>query len=187
MKLGNLGDLRWFKGTSFWKAVHGSGVYAFKCEYCGYIELFSERKENVEPWNQDRVKAKSKNPIVGGILEISFACIWLFFGGLTITAQPSLPSISLQYALGISGLAAFAFGLFGGICALRRKYFSIALLGYIWILIPPLLLAWLGLASAPPAEGGLSSVFLIGVTFFLIIFVLMGLDCIIHGRREFDD
>ena len=49
MKLGNLGGLRWFKGTSFWKAVHGSGVYAFKCENCGYIELYSERKAGVKP------------------------------------------------------------------------------------------------------------------------------------------
>ncbi len=44
IELGYLRDAPWWrKGTSLWQAGFGPRVFAYKCQNCGYIELWEKR------------------------------------------------------------------------------------------------------------------------------------------------
>ncbi len=49
MKIGYLNNFRWIEGISLWKMTVGSRVYAFKCENCGYLELYVKKRKDVKP------------------------------------------------------------------------------------------------------------------------------------------
>jgi hypothetical protein len=46
MKIGYLRDAPyWRKGTSLWQVGLGPRVYAYRCERCGYVELYAEKEK----------------------------------------------------------------------------------------------------------------------------------------------
>lgn len=76
-----------------------------------------------------RVRSTSL-PIAGGVLAIIDACICAFVGILaTFRYTWSFYSYGWLFLLGLIAFVGFAFGLIGGITALRRKYYEVALLG----------------------------------------------------------
>ena len=77
------------------------------------------------------VKIKSSNlPLAGGILAIIDACVCVFVGVLgTLLYASSMYRYHWLFLLALIAFVGFVFGLFGGIAALEKKYFEIALLG----------------------------------------------------------
>jgi len=77
------------------------------------------------------VKFKSSNlPLTGGILTIIDACLCLFIGIVGVLRYAgSFYNYPWLLFLGLTAFLGFAFGLVGGIAALKRKLYEIALLG----------------------------------------------------------
>ncbi|MCJ7469828.1 zinc-ribbon domain-containing protein [Candidatus Bathyarchaeota archaeon] len=77
------------------------------------------------------VKIKSSNlPLTGGILTIIDACLCLFIGIVGVLRYAwSFYNYPWLLFLGLTAFLGFAFGLVGGIAALKKKYYEIALLG----------------------------------------------------------
>ena len=77
------------------------------------------------------VKIKSSNlPLAGGILTIIDACLCLFIGIVGVLRYAwSFYNYPWLLFLGLTAFLGFAFGLVGGIAALKRKLYEIALLG----------------------------------------------------------
>ncbi len=92
------------------------------------------------------MKKRSGFPTAAGILTIIGACIIVIVGSLGLLAfwlamsQSAFgfgyPSSILYYlVMGIFDSLAFAFGLAGGICAVRRRRFALAIAGTILLLV----------------------------------------------------
>jgi UDP-N-acetylmuramyl pentapeptide phosphotransferase/UDP-N-acetylglucosamine-1-phosphate transferase len=77
------------------------------------------------------IRLRSSNlPLAGGILAIIDACICAFVGILgVLTYASSIYRHDWLLLLGLIAFVGFAFGLIGGITALKKKYYEIALLG----------------------------------------------------------
>jgi hypothetical protein len=95
------------------------------CAYCGtQIKTVIGRKTGF--------------PIAGGILGIIASCVCIFVGilGILTSIQPDYPYPRLGILfMGIFTLIGFAFGLTGGILTLKRKNFSLAIIGISLILV----------------------------------------------------
>jgi len=83
------------------------------------------------------VRLKGSNlPLAGGLLAIIAACVCLFVGILgTLAYARHLYVYHWLFLLALIAFVGFVFGLFGGMAALRRKYFEIALLGASFLML----------------------------------------------------
>ena len=92
------------------------------------------------------MKKRSGFPTAAGVLTIIGACIIVIIGSaglLTFWLAMSQrtfgfgysPSILYYLVMGIINSLAFAFGLAGGICAVRRRRFALAIAGAILLLV----------------------------------------------------
>src|SRR4030042_2064629 len=76
------------------------------------------------------IRLRSSNlPLAGGILAIIDACICTFVGILGVLTYASSIYRHGLLLLGLIAFVGFVFGLIGGIAALKKKYYEIALLG----------------------------------------------------------
>jgi len=81
---------------------------------------------------------KTGFPIAGGILSIIASCVCIFVGilGILTSIEPYYPYSRFgMLFMGIFALIGFAFGLTGGILTLRRKNFSLAIIGISLVLV----------------------------------------------------
>lgn len=92
------------------------------------------------------MQKRSGFPVAAGILTIIGACLIIIVGSLGLLSfwlamsQGSFglyysPSILYYLVMGIFDSLAFAFGLAGGICAVRRRRFALAIAGAILLLV----------------------------------------------------
>ncbi|MFQ6064194.1 MAG: hypothetical protein ACE5L6_01840 [Candidatus Bathyarchaeia archaeon] len=92
--------------------------------------------------------SKTKFPVVAGILEIILACISMFLGSMALTPLLRMDVVwamrllSSQIALGLFGLVTFLVGLVGGILAIRRIRFLVALTGAFLLMVWGFLFDW---------------------------------------------
>lgn len=105
--------------------------------------------------------SKTKFPVVAGILEIILACISMFIGSmaLTLTIRSGMLFVlriySLQIALGVFGLIAFILGLMGGIFAIKRSRFFIALTGSFVLICWGFFFGWFVISVNPREYSGI--------------------------------
>jgi hypothetical protein len=89
-------------------------------------------------------KRRTAFPVAAGILTIIAACITLAIGVLSLmtavnyfttirtfnpSPPPNYPPVLPYLIMGIFNVVAFAFGLAGGVCALRRRRFALSIGG----------------------------------------------------------
>lgn len=115
-------------------------------------------------------RTRNKLLIVGSITEIVLSFICMFFGvfATSIFLTETLPQdyqYHLQNAVGIVGLVAFGFGFAGAICAFKRKYPAVAVLGTVGIMVWAVLVAKLALITPSGYDR------LTGVMFSMFIFI----------------
>ena len=123
--------------------------------------------------------------VAGGIIEIILAFICMVFGvfATAIFLTETLPQtyeFLIQNAVGIVGLVAFGFGVAGGFCALKRKYFQLAILGNAVTMVWAILFAELALI-APSSYGRLTGV-MFGM--FIFIFSILSLVFIVASQKR---
>jgi len=142
---------------------------------------------------------KSRLPVIGGVLQIVLAFVCMFFSVIAIGVFLStMPSAShwtglgwlsptwcyMQLALGIVGLAAFAFGLTGGILALKRSHFYLTIVGpfvivaWSFLLIEHVALTLLAWRSYNHVTG-------LMLAFLMIMFAILSLTFIAVSKKEF--
>jgi len=133
---------------------------------------------------------RSGFPIASGVLAIIAACISDIFGifGIIGSFQSYYYYYGYHYIVdyrllftGIFGLLGFALGLTGGICALRRKNFAMAIVGVCFILMSSLFTVSLGSVYA-------TSYSLVGVFFFglpTLILAIISLIFVAISKNEF--
>jgi len=130
---------------------------------------------------------RSGLPVAGGVLQIISACICVIVAtiSMAVLATSSYSYYYYYYSpwgfwfVGAFGLIGFAFGLVGGILALRRKYFETALIGASLVMISGLIsvTAW----GALPYSGFVFALFGIPT----IILSALGLIFIAASKMEF--
>lgn len=137
----------------------------------------------------------TKFPIVAGIFEIVFACWSMLFGSIGVVLFAVWQHAYMymlarvlyhpQFLLSICGLIVFAFGLVGGIFAIKRTRFVLTLVGAFSILFWSVLYDWLAIGTWYPyyTVGHVMVGLLIGN--LPILFSALSLAFLLASRKEF--
>jgi hypothetical protein len=120
-------------------------------------------------------------PLAGGILAIIDACICAVVGILAMLRYTwSFYDYSWLFLLGLIAFVGFTFGLIGGITALKRIYYEVALLGTSLIMLS----GFVGIIALATAR---HRIFLEGVLGIpVLVLAIISLIFIAISRTEFD-
>lgn len=141
----------------------------------------------------------SKFPIVAGVFEIIFACICMFLSSVflliitsSLASDPLYGVIFPEYVyllvFAVYGFVVFICGLMGGIFALKRTRFALALVGVCFIMCWGILFAWLTVSRVRPygpisLSDPWSQGIIIGTT--TVMFSTLSLAFLLSSRTEF--
>ena len=119
-------------------------------------------------------------PLAGGILAIISACICAFVGIISLARFASYFYFHYWlFFVGMFALVGFIFGLTGGILALRRRYFEIAIFGVSLIMLS----GFVNIVVLRVAPRGVFLVALLGIP--ILILSIMSLIFIVISQAEF--
>jgi hypothetical protein len=92
------------------------------CPYCGaQIKAVASKRTSF--------------PTAGGILGIIASCICVFLAIVCIAESPYSYFGAIEFLVGLFGIIGFPLGLTGGILMLKRKTFSLAIIGISLVLV----------------------------------------------------